>query len=71
MAMRAIGRKVRRTTGTASKWRVQYGEWRLAGLDETGNRGSALQYTTGTTRRVLRVLDLRPPDGSSSWQIPC
>ena len=30
MASRAIGREVRCTTGTASKWRVRYAERRLA-----------------------------------------
>ena len=39
LSTRAIGRKVGCTTGTASKWRVRYAEKRLAGLDETGNRG--------------------------------
>ena len=62
-ATRAIGRKVGCTTGTASKWRVRYAERRLGGLDETGNRGNTPKYTTDATRRILRVLDLRPPDG--------
>jgi transposase len=69
-ATRAIGRKVGCTTGTASKWRVRYAERRLAGLDETGNRGSAPKYTTDATRRILRVLDLRPPDGYGRWTGP-
>ena len=69
-ATRAIGRKVGCTTGTASKWRVRYAELRFAGLDETGNRGSAAKYTTETTRRILRVLDLRPPDGYGRWTGP-
>jgi transposase len=70
MATRAIGRTVGCTTGTASKWRVRYAERRLAGLDETGNRGSAPKYTVDTTRRILRVLDLRPPDGYGRWTGP-
>src|SRR5882724_2731701 len=70
MATRAIGREVGWTTGTVSKWRVRYAERRLAGLDETGNRGSAPKYTTDTTRRILRVLDLRPPDGYGRWNGP-
>ena len=37
---RAIGRAAGCTTGTASKWRVRYAEKRLAGLDETGDRGT-------------------------------
>jgi transposase len=69
-ATRAIGRKVGCTTGTASKWRVRYAERRLAGLDETGNRGNAPKYTTEATRRILRVLDLRPPDGYGRWTGP-
>ena len=48
MASRAIGREIGRTTGTASKWRVRYAAKRLAGLDETGNRGSEPKYTAET-----------------------
>src|SRR6476660_8984181 len=52
MASRAIGR----TTGTASKWRVRYAERRLAGLDETGNRGAEPKYTAQTGKRILALL---------------
>jgi transposase len=48
MPTRAIGREVGCTTGTASKWRVRYARRRLAGLDETGNRGNDPKYTAGT-----------------------
>ena len=67
---RAIGRKVGCTTGTASKWRVRYAERRLVGLDETGNHGNAPKYTADVARRILRVLDLRPPDGYGRWTGP-
>ena len=70
LATREIGRKVGCTTGTASKWRVRYAERRLAGLDETGNRGNEPKYTADTTRRMLRVLDLRPPGGYGRWTGP-
>jgi transposase len=70
MSTRAVGRKVGCTTGTASKWRVRYAEHRLAGLDETGNRGNTPKYTTDATRRILRVLDLRPPEGYGRWSGP-
>lgn len=69
-ATREIGRRVGCTTGTASKWRVRYAERRLAGLDETGNRGAEPKYTAETTRRILRVLDLEPPDGHGRWTGP-
>src|SRR5260370_40664395 len=52
MASRAIGRRVGCTTGTASKWRVRYSDRRLAGLDETGNRGAEPKYTAQTGRRI-------------------
>ena len=47
LATRAIGRAVGCTTGTASKWRVRYAEDRLAGLDETGNRGAEAEIHGG------------------------
>jgi len=70
LATREIGRRVGCTTGTASKWRVRYASLRLAGLDETGNRGNAPKYTAETTRRILRLLDLAPPDGHGRWTGP-
>ena len=44
-------------SGTASKWRVRYAEKRLAGLDETGERGAEPKYTTATNKRILALLD--------------
>lgn len=70
LATRAIGRTVGCTTGTASKWRVRYNERRLAGLDETGNRGNDPKYTADTTRRILQVLDLKAPVGHGRWTGP-
>lgn len=70
LATREIGRLVGCTTGTASKWRVRYASLRRAGLDETGNRGAAPKYGDATTRRILGVLDLRPPDGHGRWTGP-
>src|SRR5436190_10217597 len=61
VASRAIGRAVGSTTGTASKWRVRYAEKRLAGLDETGERGAEPKYTTATNKRILALLDQTPP----------
>ena len=70
LATREIGRRVGCTTGTASKWRVRYAKRRLAGLDETGKRGAAAKYSAETTRRILRVLDLKPPEGHARWSGP-
>jgi transposase len=67
---RAIGREVGCTTGTASKWRVRYAGKRLAGLEETGNRGNDLKYTAETENRILAVLDSRVPAGYGRWTGP-
>ena len=49
---------------------MRYAEQRLVGLDETGNRGNAPKYTADVARRILRVLDLRAPDGYGRWTGP-
>ena len=69
-ATRAIAGTVHCTIGTASKWRVRYAEERLAGLDETGNRGAEPKYTAETGRRILAVLDDPPPEGFARWTGP-
>ena len=70
MASRAIGQTVRCTTGTASKWRVRYAKKRLAGLDETGDRGAEPKYTAATGKRILALLDQPPPAGYARWSGP-
>src|SRR6202167_4625308 len=70
MATRAIGRKVGCTTGTASKWRVRYAERRLAGLDETGERGNDPKYTEADDQRILAALDQPVPAGYARWTGP-
>jgi hypothetical protein len=65
MASRAIGREVGCTTGTASKWRVRYARDRLAGLDETGDRGAAPKYRhrqadSGGARPASASMDAGP-----------
>ena len=70
MATREIGRMVGCTTGTASKWRVRYARDRLAGLDETGNRGAEPKYGPAEQQRVLAMLDQPPPAGYSNWTAP-
>jgi len=69
-ATRAIARAVHCTIGTASKWRVRFAEKRLAGLDETGERGAEPKYTAETGRRILAVLDDSPPAGFARWTGP-
>jgi transposase len=70
MGTREIGRTMGCTTGTASKWRVRYARDRLAGLDETGERGAAPKYGPTHQRRILAMLDHPPPAGYSNWTAP-
>jgi transposase len=70
MASRAIGREVGCTTGTASKWRGRYARDRLAGLDETGDRGAEPKYTVETDKRILAILDRPVPAGHGRWSGP-
>lgn len=70
LASRAIGRTVGCTTGTASKWRVRYAQGRLAGLDETGDRGAEPKYTAETGKRILALLERAPPEGFARWTGP-
>src|SRR3984893_3975445 len=43
---------------------------RLAGLDETGNRGAEPKYTAETDKRILAVLDGPVPAGYARWTGP-
>ena len=47
-----------------------YGWKRLAGLDETGDRGAEPKYTTETNKRILALLDQPPPEGYARWTGP-
>src|ERR1700693_2530819 len=70
IASRSIGRAVGCTIGTASNGRGRYARKRLAGLDETGERGAKPKYTTETNKRILALLDLPPPEGYARWTGP-
>jgi transposase len=64
---REIGRMLGCTTGTVSKWRVRHARSRLAGLDETGNRGAEPKYGPAEQKRILAMLDQPPPAGYGNW----
>lgn len=43
---------------------------RLAGLDETGNRGAEPKYGPDDQKRILGLLDRPPPAGLANWTAP-
>ena len=49
---------------------MRYAVRRLAGLDETGNRGAEPKYTAATGKRILVLLDAAPPQGYARWTGP-
>jgi transposase len=69
-ATREIARTVGCTIGTASKWRVRYAARRMAGLDDTGERGAAPKYGPEHDARILALLDRPPPQGYANWSGP-
>ena len=66
-ATRAIAREVGCAIRIVSKWRMRYARDRLAGFDETGNRGAAPRYGPADQKRILAMLDQPPPAGYSNW----
>jgi transposase len=69
-ATREIARTVGCTIGTASKWRVRYAARRMAGLDDTGERGAEAKYGPAHDARILALLDEKPPPGYANWSGP-
>ena len=47
---------------------MRYAEKRLAGVDETGERGAEPKQTTATNKRILALLDQTPPEGMRAGQ---
>jgi len=53
-----------------SKWRVRFDQERLAGLADDFRPGIVPKYDTQTRGRILRQLDVSPPEGYSTWSGP-
>jgi transposase len=58
------------TIGTASKWRARFAAKRMAGLDDTGERGAEPKYRPEDNARILALLDQKPPAGYANWTGP-
>jgi len=52
---------------TICKWRNRFNTDGLAGLDDLKRSGKPKEYDAVVERKVLRVLDKKPPEGYSSW----
>jgi transposase len=67
---RSIARELRTMPRTVSLWRGRYAREGLAGLAERRRAGPKAKYTEATERRILAVLERRPPAGFARWTGP-
>ncbi len=54
-------------TARVSKWCGRFGKYGIAGLSDAVRPGKPAHYDKTTERRVLSLLDERPPKGYSQW----
>jgi hypothetical protein len=66
MGWRTIGREVRCTSGTVSKWRVPYAHDRMSDLSETIDRSAEPRHGPEHRQRILAMLDQSPPAGQAN-----
>lgn len=71
-AARGVGTTAIARTGgvrpaTVSKWRTRFAAQRLAGLADEARTGAPVRYGPATERRILALLDKKPPAGYARW----
>jgi transposase len=64
---RSIAREVDTMPRTVSQWRGRYAREGLAGLSDKPRPGPHPKYGEETAKRILAVLDRRPPAGFARW----
>lgn len=67
LTVEKIAERLHTRTARVSKWRQRFAESRLNGLSDAPRPGKPATYDEETERRVLRLLDQRPPEGYSQW----
>lgn len=65
-----IAKKMKTRTARIGKWRTRFSEKGIAGLQDAPRRGVPARYNKDTQRRILAVLDQKPPEGFSGWTGP-
>lgn len=64
---REIARRLKMRVAGVSKWRQRFAQHRLAGLGDAARPGKPKTYDDKTEKRLLTLLDEKPPDGYSQW----
>lgn len=62
-----IAKKMKTRTARIGKWRTRFSEKGIAGLQDAPRKGVPARYNKDTQRRILAVLDQKPPEGFSIW----
>lgn len=65
-----IAKKMKTRTARIGKWRTRFSEKGIAGLQDAPRKGAPARYNKDTQRRILAVLDQKPPEGFSIWTGP-
>lgn len=63
----AIARASGVRPATVSKWRTRFAAQRLAGLQDEARAGAPVRYGAATEKRILALLDKKPPLGYARW----
>jgi transposase len=64
---REIARRLKMRLAGVSKWRQRFAQHKLAGLGDAARSGKPKTYDDKTEKRILTLLDEKPPDGYSQW----
>jgi transposase len=64
---RQIASELRTRTARVSKWRTRFARHGMEGLRDDPRSGKPRRYDATTERRILAVLDEKPPMGYSTW----
>jgi transposase len=67
VSTREIARRLQTRAVRVSKWRQRFAQKRLAGLSDATRPGKPKVYDEATEKRILSLLDERPPSGYSQW----
>ena len=62
-----VAEQLHTRTARVSRWCQRFGKDRIAGLADAARSGKPAHYSKSTERRVLSLLDERPPKGYSQW----
>jgi len=52
---------------TIGKWRSRFIQSCMAGLEDLKRTGKPKEYSAATEKKILKLLDTKPPEGYSSW----